>query len=328
MKIQIEQLSSTVHLALLKYGYTEEEANTIGDVLLYAQMRGNNQGVVKLTGSAKGLVKTADQQPTRVIKDTPVSQLIDGGMQFGMIVMKQAVEAALEKAKKTGIGLVGIKNTASSTGAIGFYAREIAKQGMIGIIFAGSPPTVSPHNSFEPKFGTNPMAYGFPTTKEPMVFDMATSAMAFFGLVEAATAGKTIAGDVAYDNEGNLTTDPNKAMDGAIRPFDRSYKGYGLNLVIEILTGPLVQASYVGIKAEQGWGNVIIAIDPNIFTDTETFKQQMTELLDNVRTAKPLPGKEVIIPGEHGDEIMKRVLDSGEIEIEDNLWEGLQKVVA
>jgi LDH2 family malate/lactate/ureidoglycolate dehydrogenase len=326
MKIPLTYLLSTTISAIKKFGYTDQEAAVICDVLMYAQLRGNNQGVVKLIGSAKGLQKDDTQKPVTIVKDTPVSQLLDGGMQFGMLVMKQAVDTAIEKAQKVGIGIVGIKNTASSTGAIGYYAREIANKNLIGFIFAGSPPTVNPHGSFEAKFGTNPLAFGVPTTKEPMVFDMATAAMAFFGLVEAATAGRQIPGDVAFDAEGNLTTDPNKAMDGAIQPFDRNYKGYGLSLLVEILTGPLVQASYVGIKAEQGWGNMILVIDPNILTDTDTFKKEMTELLENVKTAKTLPGKEVLIPGERGDAIWKQIQESGEVEIEEKLWEKLQQV--
>lgn len=326
MKIPLTLLMSTTISAVKKYGYTDEEAAIICDVLMYAQLRGNNQGVVKLIGSAKGLQKDETQKPISIVKDTPVSQLVDGGNQFGMLVMGMAVSTAIEKAKRSGISIVGIRNTASSTGAIGYYAREIANKDLIGFIFAGSPPTVNPHGSYEPKFGTNPLAVGVPTTKDPMVFDMATAAMAFFGLVEAATAGKSISEDVAYDEEGNLTTDPNKAMDGAIRPFDRNYKGYGLSLVVELLTGPLVQASYVGLNPERGWGNTIIAIDPNILTDTATFKREMTELLENVKTAKPLDGQEVLTPGERGDAIWKQIRDSGEVEIEENLWEKLQKV--
>lgn len=325
MQIKLEELKELVHKALLKYGYTEEESKIIGEVLMYAQMRGNNQGIVKLIG--KGIPKSPEASEIKVLKERKASVLLDGGKNFGMVPMKKAVEMAIEKAKEFGISIVGLTNTFSSTGAIGYFAREIANSDMVGMIYAGSPETVAPHGSYEPKFGTNPMSYGFPTSKEPVVFDMATSAMAWFGLVQAKTAGQSIPGDVAYDGEGNLTTDPAKAMEGAIRPFDRSYKGYGLNLVVELLTGPVIRSAVTGIKSELGWGNVVIAIDPSAFVDMSEFKKDIDMAIENIHNSKPLEGVEkVYLPGEKGDAAMKNALETGVIEIEDNLLNELKGV--
>lgn len=326
MKINLTELKELAHKALLKYGYTEEEAQIIGEVLMYAQMRGNNQGIVKLIG--KGIPKNPEATEITVLKERKASVLLDGGKNFGMVPMKKSVEMAIERAKEYGISIVGLTNTFSSTGAIGYFAREIAKQGLVGMIYAGSPESVAPYGSYEAKFGTNPMAYGFPTSNEPVVFDMATSTMAWFGLVQAKTAGQSIPGDVAYDGEGNLTTDPAKAMEGALRPFDRSYKGYGLSLVVEILTGPMIRSAIVGIKAELGWGNVVIAIDPSAFVDIEEFKKDMDQAIDVIHASKTLEGIEkVYLPGEKGDKQMAEVIQSGEIEVEDNLLNSLKEVV-
>ncbi|MCC7290373.1 Ldh family oxidoreductase [bacterium] len=326
MKIQLSELKEIVHKALLKYGYTEEESNVIGEVLLYAQMRGNNQGIVKLIG--KGIPKSPEATEIKVLKERKASVLLDGGKNFGMVPMKKAIKMAIERAKEFGISIVGLTNTFSSTGAIGYFAREIAKADMVGMIYSGSPETVAPFGSYEPKFGTNPMAYGFPTTKAPVVFDMATSAMAWFGLVQAKTAGQSIPGDVAYDGEGNLTTDPAKAMEGAIRPFDKNYKGYGLNLVVELLTGPVIRSAVTGIKSELGWGNVVIAIDPSAFVDINEFKKDMDMVVERIHNAKTLGGvKKVQLPGEKGDDAMAKVLSTGEIEVEDNLLNELKILV-
>lgn len=326
MQIKLDELKNLVHKALLKYGYTQKESEIIGEVLMYAQMRGNNQGIIKLIG--KGIPKSPEATEIKVLKERKASVLLDGGKNFGMIPMKKAVEMAIEKAKEFGISIIGLTNTFSSTGAIGYFAREIAKNDMVGMVYAGSPETVAPFGSYEARFGTNPMAYGFPTSNEPVVFDMATSAMAWFGLVQAKTAGQSIPNDVAYDGEGKLTTDPSKAMEGAIRPFDRNYKGYGLNLVVELLTGPTIRSAVTGVKAELGWGNVVIAIDPSAFVDMKEFKKDMDMAIENIHSAKPLEGVEkVFLPGEKGDEIMKKVLENGAIEVEDNLLNELKEVV-
>lgn len=327
MKIALSDLQVLVTKALAHYGYSPDESKVISEVLLYAQLRGNNQGIVKLIG--KGIPKNPEASEIKILRERKASVLLDGAKNFGMIPMKKATEMAIERAKEFGIAIVGLTNTFSSTGAIGFFAREIAKANMVGMVYAGSPETVAPHGSYEPKFGTNPMAYGFPTSLEPVVFDMATSAVAWFGLVQAKTAGQSIPGDVAYDSEGNLTTDPAKAMEGAILPFDRNYKGFGLNLVVEILTGPLVRSAIAGIKSDLGWGNVVIAIDPSAFVEIEEFKKDMDAAVEIIHNAKPLAGvNKVYLPGEKGDELMNQIIESGEIEVEDNMLAQLREVAS
>ena len=324
MKVSIDELKDVTRKALLASGYDESEADIILDVLMYAQLRGNNQGIVKLIGA--GMPKNPNAGQITIERETKLSALLNGDNNQGMVVVNHVVEMAIEKAREHGFGLVGTNNTASSTGAIGYWARKIADAGFIGWIFAGSPPTVATFNSYEPVFGTNPLAIALPSDDDPLVLDIATSAMAWFGLMEAKTAGKSIPGDVAYDNQGNLTTDPARALEGALRPFDRNYKGSGLGLMVEALTGPLVGAAFAGLgRAFENWGNLVFAIDPELLVDRATFKKQVSELVAAVKSKKKLPGvDDLLMPGERGDRVMKSVLEAGEIEVEDNLWAELR----
>lgn len=325
MKIKISELKNLGLKALKKQGYNDSEADTILGMLLYAQLRGNNQGLVKLIG--KGIPKNPAAGAITIEKETKLSARINGSHNPGAIVIKKAMELAVAKAKEHGIGIVGTNNTNSSTGALGYWAGQIARQGLVGFVFAGSPETVCYHGSYEPIFGTNPMAIGVPTDKDPIVLDMATAAMAYYGLIEAKTAGRKIPPDIAYDSEGNLTDDPTKAMDGALRPFDKSYKGAGLSLMVEILTGPLVGASFTGIgDTATNWGNLVFAIDPEMLTDRKEFARNVSALAARVKTTKKLPGvTEILLPGERGDKLTKSRLASGTIDIEDNLYRALQQ---
>jgi LDH2 family malate/lactate/ureidoglycolate dehydrogenase len=328
MKIKIGELKDVTKKVLLASGYDESEAGIILDVLMYAQLRGNNQGIVKLIGA--GIPKSQQAGQISIERETKLSALLNGADNQGMVVVKRAVEMALEKAREHGFGMVVTNNTRSSTGAIGYWAREIANEGFIGWAFAGSPPTVATFNSYEPVFGTNPLAIGMPSDGDPLVLDIATSAMAWFGLMEAKTAGKSIPDDVAYDNEGHPTTDPAKALEGALRPFDRNYKGSGLGLMVEALTGPLVGATFAGLgRAFENWGNLIMAIDPELLVDSAVFKQQVSELAEAVKSKKRLSGvDELLLPGERGDNVMKSVMQAGEIEVEDNLWDELRAKIS
>lgn len=324
MKIRINELESITKKAISKYGYSEEEVKIILDVLMYAQLRGNNQGVVKLIG--KGVPKDQNAGEIKIIRETKLSTLLDGNKNFGMIVNTKAVEIAIKKAKEHGFAIVGTNNTSSSTGAIGYYAKKIAEQGLIGFVYAGSPEAVAPHGSIEPKFGTNPLSIGIPTENEPVVFDMATAAIAWFGLVQANTAGKKIPNNVAIDNKGVATDDPSQAMEGAILPFDRSYKGSGLSMIVESFTGPLVGATFVGI-GKGDWGNLIYIIDPELLVDLKEFKSNMTKMVKNIKGSQKANGFDMIyVPGERGDMVARKNLASAEIEVEDNLLNELKKV--
>lgn len=325
MKIKIAELRSITSKAIAKYGYNEEEVKIILEVLMYAQLRGNNQGIVKLIG--KGIPKSTKAGEIKIIKETKLSALIDGNNNFGMIVKTKALEIALKKAKQNGFAIVGTNNTTSSTGAIGFYAKKIAEAGFVGFVYAGSPEAVAPYGSINPKYGTNPLAIGLPTDNGPVVFDMATAAIAWFGLVQAKTAGKKIPSNVAIDSKGMTTDDPEQAMSGAILPFDRSYKGSGLGMIVEALTGPLVGATFVGI-GRGDWGNLIYIIDPELLVDLKQFKLNMTKMVSNIKGAVKAEGvKEIYVPGEKGDMIALKHIETGEIDVEDNLLSELKKIV-
>jgi len=238
------------------------------------------------------------------------------------------VEIALEKAREHGLGIVGANNTYSSSGAIGYYARAISEGGFIGCVFASSPPRVCTHGSFEPVFGTNPLAIGVPTSGEPVVLDMATAAIANYGILEAETAGTSLPDGTTYDGNGMLTTSPSEALQGAIRPFDRSYKGAGLALMVEILAGPLIGARFSGLaNTGEGRGDLVLVIDPELLTSLETFRNQVSQLVDKVKSSKKLPGvDEILVPGERGDQVANERIRSGQLEIEDNLYGELTKL--
>ena len=252
--------------------------------------------------------------------------MINGNLSPGIVVLKQATELAIKKAKEHGFGIVGTNNTNTSTGAIGYYAKMAANEGLIGIAFAGSPELIAMYGSSQPIFGTNPIAVAIPSKKEPVVLDMATAAIPFYGLVEAKTAGKKIPKGLAYDKEGNETTDPAKALDGAVTAFG-GHKGAGLAMMIEVLTGPLVKASFATVgDVANNWGNLILAIDPDLLTDRETFKKEVSLMIEKVKATRKLPGiDEVLIPGERGDKLTKKYISSGKMEIEENLYKEIQK---
>jgi LDH2 family malate/lactate/ureidoglycolate dehydrogenase len=322
MQVQLDELKTTTLKVLRLSGYSQEQAEIILDVLMYAQLRGNNQGIVKLIGA--GMPADVNAMAIKVLHETKLSALLDGGRNQGMVVLHRALEVALAKAREHGFGIVGTNNTNTSTGAIGYFASKAAQAGFIGFIFSGSPEFVAMHGSYEPIFGTNPLAIGVPSSEKPLVFDMATAAIARFGVIEAKTAGRSIPPDVAYDGEGQPTTDPAAALAGAIRTFG-GYKGAALSMMVEVLTRPLVQTMPNEEGRKTDWGNLVLVFDPGLLGDAETFKQEVAGLVGKVKATRRLPGvDEILVPGERGDRVLDAIMASGVVEVEENLWKALQ----
>jgi len=324
MKIKLTELESLTSKALAKYGYSESEAKVIHNILLYAQLRGNNQGVVKLIGN--GIPRRSQGTEPVIEKETMVSALVNGNATHAMVVMDQLVDIAIEKATITGVGIAGNYNTDESTGALGYYVNRIAEKGLIGIAFASAPfQTTAPHGSNQAKFCTNPMAYGIPTESDPIILDMSTSAMAYYGLIEAKTAGKNVPEGIGYDENGTETTNPAEIMSGALKTFG-GHKGSGLALVVQILAGAFVKADSFDNDSTNA-GNLVIAINPNIFLTQEEFKNRVSEIVSHVKAARKIEGiEEIYVPGEQGNKIKNEAIKSGEIEIEENLYNSLKAV--
>lgn len=326
--VSIDELTETTRKAIKTYGYDDKATECILDILMYAQLRGNNQGIIKVT--TNGIARDPDATPVKITEPVPLSAAIDGGNNHGMIVLDKATEIAIDKCKKHGVGVVGTNHTFTSTGALGYYAKKIGDQGMVGVVLAQSPEFVAPAGSKQAILGTNPIGCSIPRKGgEPMTLDMATSAYAFFGLLEAKTSGKPLPPNVAQDKDGNMTTDANAALDGgAIMTFDCGYKSSNLSLCIELLAGPLVGAAYNDKKAAKNWGNLVFAIDPKILGN-DGFLEQSAFVMDRVKNAEKKEGVSSInLPGERGDVLAAENKKKGTIGVEPNLWKGLQEYAA
>ena len=170
LSVPIDELVETTRRGIKSYGYDDNETKILLDVMMYAQLRGNNQGIIKVT--TKGIARDPAAGPITAEHETMLSACFNGNKNAGMVVLHKAMETAVEKAKVHGFGVCGTNNTSTSTGALGYYAETVAKQGMIALVLAVSPEFVAPNGAIEPIFGTNPIGVGIPTKNGPVVLDM------------------------------------------------------------------------------------------------------------------------------------------------------------
>ncbi|MCE2471856.1 MAG: Ldh family oxidoreductase [Anaerolineae bacterium] len=325
MKVAIDELRDVTRRAIAAQGYEQADTETVLDIIMYAQLRGNNQNVIKLLGAGMPADPAAGE--ITVVKDSKLSALLDGSWNQGMVVLSRATQLTIDKAQAHGFGIVGTQRTNSPTGAIGYYARWMAEQGLIGFVCSGAPELMAMHGSYEPFLGTNPLAIGIPSAGKPLVFDMATAAIAWYGVILAKAEGDTIPEGLAYDAEGRLTTDPEAALAGAIKAFG-GYKGAALALIVETLTRPLVGATRKEDGTKLDWGNLVFAIDPELLADDlETFQAGVSDLLSRVKQLKKLPGvDEILVPGERGDRVFERNTAAGALDLDERVWRELNEV--
>lgn len=320
MKVQVNELRVKVNAGVKKLGYKDEDAQVIADTLLYAQLRGNNQGITKI--ATGGVPNASDLKNLEFVKQNKCGVLISGG--HSMIATAKAVEKAAELAAEHGVGIVGVNHTFTSSGAIGYFSRQLAKKGYIGFVCVGngSFAFVAPTGSAEPKLGTNPFSYAFPYNGGEVVFDNATAAMAYFGIVEAKLKSEALPEGVGFDKEGNPSTDAAAVLDGSVATF-AAHKGFGLSLLVQLLGGPFSLAAIPGANEEDGAGTFVLAIDPGLLAGKDEYLKRATELVNQMKAAEPLSGQDVRLPGEHGDALAREAEQSGEIEIADAIWQEL-----
>lgn len=323
MKVKIDSLKKQV-IKVLSSRFNVQESQIIADYLLWAEMSGNNtQGILKMSGT-EPIQNVIPKSAIKVERETKLSQLINAGQNPAPLVLSQATDVAIKKAKEHGFGIVGVHNTKSSSGAQAYYVEKIAKEGLIGICCSSAPGSVAPYGGIDPLFGTNPIGFAFPTLDEPLVFDMATSAMTWYGLVLAKTNNTKIPHGVAIDKDGNPTDDPELAMGGALLPFDKSYKGSGLSMMIEVLAGPLVNADYCDMTGGE-WGSVIIAIDPELLVDQLKFRTNCSDLINKVKHSRKQKGhKEIRIPGEQSRKLYKECVKSGYVNVDEEVIKSIE----
>jgi LDH2 family malate/lactate/ureidoglycolate dehydrogenase len=317
VKVTVSDLRANVLGGVAKLGYPNEDAQIISEVHMYAQLRGNNQGITKI--ATGGVPRASEIAKYHVVKQNKCSALVSGG--HSMVATNHAAKLAVQLATEHGVGIVGSIGSMSSSGAIGYFSRQIAEAGYIGLVCRGTPPFVAPFGSSEPKLGTNPLSYAFPTSERPIVFDIATSIIAGLGVVEAVLKGETLPEGIAYDQNRHPTTDPAQVWPkGSITTFGE-HKGFGLSLLIQLLGGPFMGTSFTGLTSENGPGTFVMAIDPGLLIDKAEFLRGTNALVEQVRSAKPLPGhRNVQLPGERGDRLAKQAAETGEIEIAEAIW--------
>lgn len=286
-------------------GYPEQNAEFIAKSLVFADIRGvSSHGVARIKSYMERAKKehwNADPQIT--CRQRGAVCLMDGDDGFGSIVGTFAMKKAVELAKEHGIGFVSVSRSAHY-GMASYYPMLAAEEGMIGFSCTNGVSNLAHFGSMEGMLGTNPFSMAVPMQGQaPMVLDVACSVTARGNISNCKREGKEIPLGWAIDAEGNPTTDPARALVGAVLPF-AGHKGSGIAIMVDVLCGILnsgVTSKHVREDQTVGpnVGHTMIAIDISFFEEPEEFDRRMKQFAAELKAAKPAPGvSKIYLPGE------------------------------
>jgi LDH2 family malate/lactate/ureidoglycolate dehydrogenase len=295
---------------LEKSGLAGSAAQITAENLVFANLRGvDSHGVIRLKVYVDRLQAggfKAGAQP-RVVAEDGSTALLDGEGGMGQVTGMAAMELALAKAEQNGIGWVTVRNS-NHFGAAAFYALRAVDRGLIGFAATNAGPTMAPSGGREARLGNNAFAITIPAHPHPpLVLDMATGAVAWGKIFVAQQKKQKIPTTWALDRHGVPTDDPEAAARGGLIQPMAGYKGYGLSLVLDIITGVLsggafstgVRTLYRELESPAGIAHTCAALRVDRFIPLPIFQQRIGEMVELLRSCPTAPGAErVYVPGE------------------------------
>ena len=334
MKIKTNRLRRILIDIFKRHNLNSSHALICADALINAELVGApTHGLSRLKMYCDRINKKVIN-PKPKIKIKKISQSIahiDANNSIGFVAGNIGIKQAIKNAKKTGIGLVGIKNS-GHYGLSGYYAEKAVKKNLIAFCFTNAPPAIAPHGARKSLFGTNPICFGTPTSSNvPFILDTSVSVINRGKIRVAAKTRKKIPEGVALDKFGKPTTNAKKALAGVQLPI-AGFRGSGLAWMVDILSGVITGGNHGGkvkdpfddFSGPQNIGHLFIVIKPNLFVGN--YNKRIKENIKKIKKLPKIKGvKEIFYPGQNKFKRYKTNLQKG-IAIPKNILEDIKKL--
>lgn len=320
--------------AILKCGGSEApEADLVADHLVRANLAGHDShGVGMIPAYVRhwqaGLV--VPNTRAKLVKDDGAILMWDGGRGYGRVVAGEAMTAAIDRSRQTGVVAVTLAN-AHHIGRVGAYGEMASAAGLVSLHFvnvADHRGLVAPFRGSDARFSTNPVCIALPGTdrQPPLLLDMATSAVAMGKVRVAKNEGKQLAEGIAIDPAGRPTRDPHVLYGeprGALLPFG-GHKGYALAVVTELLAGALSGGPTLQPGNERRGGTVnnmfAVLVDPARLAGVDWLRREIDGFVEYVKASPPAdPAAPVLVPGDPERQAREERLRAG-IDVDPATW--------
>lgn len=309
-RVDAETLRAQVTGVLRAWGMPAGPAQVTADVMVDTDLSGiDSHGVSMLMMYQRllgeGRLRLAEEPV--VVRDLPAVAVLDGRGGLGHPVAVRAMDLAVEKARRLGMGAVAVGGS-NHFGAAGYYVRRAAAAGLIGLATTTTPtPVVSATGGTTPVLGTNPLAFAAPREDgEPLVVDMSTSVVAVNKVKSYGLAGTPLPHGWVFDRAGEPVRDADlghrllQERRATIAPLGGAdtatggHKGYGLALMVHVLSAALSNAEVPGERSLRDIGHFFLALDPELVNPGGGSPRTVEGLLRAVQAGEP----DVLVPGQ------------------------------
>lgn len=308
VRFRAAEVAGLARSILMRLGAPEASASAVAEHVVTAHVMGlTSHGIIRIAQYTRD-VRNGRIDPAavpRIESESPTIALIDGGGGFGQLTAGYATEVAATKARDVGVAVVTTKRC-NHVGRLGAFPEAAARRGVASIVVAAIPRIghfVVPWGGIDGRLGTNPIAYGFPTSGDPIVGDFATSVIPEGRIRTAKNRGVELPEGAVIDAHGRPTRDPAAFYGppmGSILPFGGSsgHKGYGLGLLVELL-GATIGGHGPSEEDRSINGFTIVAIDATAFAHPAAVGAAVDELIGYIHSSRPASGHDsVLVPGE------------------------------
>jgi LDH2 family malate/lactate/ureidoglycolate dehydrogenase len=326
--IAIEDLEAFCADAFAAMGVARRNAQLLAGILVEAELRGHASHGVRLVAYYAPRVREGVINPkpkVRMLRESPISVLVDADYGFGGIACTRALERCLIKAGTSGIGVAGVFNS-SHLFIPAHYVLRAARQGYIAICTSVAEAVMPATGGLGRMLGNNPWAFGVPAGDQyPVVLDIAPSA-SFAKVRMHAEEDLPLPEGWALDKDGNSTTDPQAALIGSLLPLG-DHKGYGLAMVSELLAGVLSGNDYGPDSGQSGKvGHFLLVMDPSLFMAHPDYARCVTEYISRIKASPRRPGvDEIFYPGERAGRLEREARACGTQTLPRIVWEPMQE---
>ena len=333
-----EVLHQQIAAIMRGWGASPERAEQTATVMVDTDLSGidsHGVGMLEFYEELRDQGRLKLEAEPEVIDDRPAFAVWDGRQGLGHPTGIAAMKAAAAKAREQGMGAVAVRGS-NHFGALGYYARLALSEGCIGLVTTSTRTKVtSATGGFAPVLGTNPIAFAAPVAgSEPLVVDMSTSVVAMNKVRAYGLRGKELPVGWVIDAKGEPLTDGLVAYDlmrrgeaticalGGAGTEQGGHKGFGLSLMVQMLSSALAGAGQPGHEAEiDNIGHFFMAIDVSGGVVGDSVPGYAAELLQAMRGGS----LDVLIPGEP-EERSRRERQAGGIPVPDALLDAVRGV--
>jgi len=302
-ELTLNEIHELARTALQRAGSSEEMAAIVADTVMRAERDGSlSHGLFRIPGyvaSLKSGKVNANANPV-VEAVTPVMIRCDADNGYAPLAHARCLQPLAEAARRYGIAMLSIIRS-HHFAALWPETEALAEQGLAAFTCVNYMPMVAPYGATEKLYGSNPVSFAWPRPGgTPVVFDMATAAMAMGDVQIAARDNHEVPMGTGLNKDGEMTTDPKQILEGMLLPFG-GYKGSHISMMVELLAGPLLgeTVSYETGRRDNGdggpppGGQFILAMSPEITSGSEGWAEAANAFFDKLKSYK-----DVRLPGE------------------------------